>query len=90
MFFDSPDALVPQDTNGLEDVYEYEPRRREVTCERRLAMSTFSERSSGCVDLISSGTSSGESAFYDASENGDDVFFVTASRLTAADYDTSL
>ena len=25
VFFDSSDALVPQDTNGLEDVYEYEP-----------------------------------------------------------------
>ncbi len=25
LFFDSPDALVPQDINGLEDVYEYEP-----------------------------------------------------------------
>ena len=25
LFFDSPDALVPRDTNGLEDVYEYEP-----------------------------------------------------------------
>ena len=26
LFFDSPDALVPQDTNGLEDVYELSPR----------------------------------------------------------------
>ena len=41
----------------------------------------------GCVALISSGTSSSESAFYDASENGDDVFFTTTSRLVGEDYD---
>ncbi len=36
---------------------------------------------------MSSGTSSSESAFYDASENGDDVFFTTTSRLVGEDYD---
>jgi WD40-like Beta Propeller Repeat len=87
LFFDSPDALVPQDTNGLMDAYEYEPAGV-GSC---TAVSiTFSERSGGCVSLVSSGTSSQESAFYDASENGDDAFFLTASRLSAADYDTSL
>jgi DNA-binding beta-propeller fold protein YncE len=86
LFFNSPDALVPQDTNGLEDVYEYEPAGVGGCTS---ASTTFSERSGGCVNLISSGTSSTESAFYDASESGDDVFFLTASRLTAADYDTS-
>ena len=25
LFFDSPDALVPRATNGVEDVYEFEP-----------------------------------------------------------------
>lgn len=87
LFFESPDALVPHDTNGLEDVYEYEPA--DVgSCESGSA--TFSERSGGCVSLISSGTSRSESAFLDASENGNDVFFLTASRLSPADYDTSL
>jgi hypothetical protein len=28
VFFDSPDALVPEDTNGKEDVYEWEPYRK--------------------------------------------------------------
>ena len=37
----------------------------------------------GCVDLISSGQSSAESTFLDASENGDDVFFLTAAQLAA-------
>jgi hypothetical protein len=87
LFFESPDALVPQDTNGLEDVYEYEPAGV-GGCETTGV--TFSDRSDGCVDLISSGISAGESAFFDASENGDDVFFVTSDRLTAADYDTNI
>jgi hypothetical protein len=86
LFFDSPDALVSQDTNGLEDVYEYEPAGIGGCTS---ASVTFGENSDGCVNLISSGSSSGESAFVDASENGDDAFFVTSSRLTAADYDTS-
>jgi hypothetical protein len=85
LFFDSPDALVPQDTNGLEDVYEYEPAGVGGCTSSSV---TFSEGSDGCVNLVSSGISSRESAFLDASENGDDVFFLTASRLTGADYDT--
>ena len=89
LFFNSPDALVPQDTNGREDVYEYEPAGVGGTDGCSISSLSFSERSAGCVNLISSGTSSGESVFADASETGDDVFFYTASRLTAADYDTS-
>jgi hypothetical protein len=86
LFFQSPDALVAQDTNGLEDVYEYDP----VGLDCDTTSPEYSEHSGGCVGLISSGTSSGESAFLDASESGDDVFFVTASKLVAADYDDSL
>jgi NHL repeat len=78
MFFDSADALVPQDTNGREDVYEYEPQGV-GSC----------ARSGDCVSLLSSGTSAEESAFLDASEGGNDVFFLTASRLVARDVDTS-
>jgi DNA-binding beta-propeller fold protein YncE len=84
VFFDSPDALVPQATNGLEDVYEYEPAGVGNCAVGSVA---FSERSGGCVSLISSGTSSSESAFYDASENGDDVFFITKAKLVNEDYD---
>jgi DNA-binding beta-propeller fold protein YncE len=87
LFFSSPDALVAQDTNGLMDVYEFEPVGM-GSCET--TSTTFDEKRSGCVSLISSGTSSQESAFFDASETGDDVFFLTSSRLTAADYDTSV
>jgi hypothetical protein len=78
LFFDSADALVPQDTNGLEDVYEYEPGGV-GTCTAL----------DGCVELISSGTSGQESAFVDASASGNDVFFLTGSRLVSQDYDSS-
>ncbi len=85
LFFESPDGLVPQATNGLENVYEYEPVG-DGSCTS--ASVTFSEHSDGCVGLISSGISSSESAFFDASENGDDTFFITASKLVSADYDS--
>jgi DNA-binding beta-propeller fold protein YncE len=91
LFFNSSDALVPQDVNGTEDVYQYEPAgvpAGDHACNP--SSSTFSERSGGCVSLISSGTSSSQSAFVDASETGNDVFFLTSSRLTSQDHDTLL
>jgi hypothetical protein len=48
------------------------------------------EEGAGCVALISSGSSPRESAFLDASENGDDVFFLTAARLSPLDTDEGL
>ncbi len=86
LFFDSTDALVPQDVDGTEDVYEYEPAGVGAC---GTASATFSPRSNGCVSLISAGTSPEESTFLDASETGGDVFFMTVSRLAAQDYDTA-
>jgi hypothetical protein len=76
LFFDSPDRLVAQDVNGLENVYEYEPE----------GLGGCSS-ANGCVSLISSGASNSESALVDASTSGEDVFFMTNSRLTAEDFD---
>jgi DNA-binding beta-propeller fold protein YncE len=84
LFFDSADALVPQDVNGKEDVYEYEPDD--------VGGCTLTD---GCVGLISSGASSEESAFLDASgkglggEEGEDVFFMTSAKLVAKDVDSA-
>ena len=78
LFFDSPDALVPQDANGLENVYEYEPEG--------IGSCGSPE---GCVSLLSSGTSDRESAFVDASLEGNDAFFITRSRLVQQDVDNS-
>jgi DNA-binding beta-propeller fold protein YncE len=84
LFFDSPDALVPQDTNGLEDVYEYEPPGVGGCTS---ASPTFNARSGGCVALISSGVSKAESGFMDASETGDSVFFLSSDHLSPSDLD---
>lgn len=84
LFFNSADALVPQDSNGTEDVYEFEPPGVGGCTE---ASPAFAPRNGGCLGLISSGTSKEESAFMDASETGDDVFFLTAARLTGKDVD---
>jgi len=75
LFFNSADALSPKDVNGKEDVYEYEPAGT-GSCETEVI-------EGGCVALISSGESQQESAFLDASENGNDVFFLTNSKLTS-------
>jgi hypothetical protein len=87
LFFNSHDALVPQDVNGTWDVYQYEPAGV-GGCDRSKV--TFSEGSQGCVDLISSGGSSEESGFLDASETGGDVFFLTSAKLAGQDRDTAL
>jgi Tol biopolymer transport system component len=68
VFFTTPNSLVPQDVNGVDDVYEYE---------------------NGQPHLISTGTSTGGSSFYDAGESGRDVFFVTAQGLVSSDKDNN-
>jgi hypothetical protein len=113
LFFNSPDALVPADVNHKENVYEFEPegvggcsavanagevfkpaRAFAVELEGKKEQG---EEGAGCVGLISSGTSSQESAFLDASatggregegsEGGGDVFFMTTSQLAPQDVD---
>jgi hypothetical protein len=92
LFFNSADPLVPEmavrtrlenvggkETSvGVENVYEYEPNGV-PSC----------TNASGCVGLISSGTSSRESAFMDASVSGNDAFFLTAAPLLPQDQDAS-
>jgi hypothetical protein len=74
VFFDSKEALVPQDTNGKADAYEWEAPG---------AGSCHS--GSGCIYLLSGGTSTDESYFVDASVNGDDAFIVTRAKLLPGD-----
>jgi hypothetical protein len=80
IFFDTPDPLVPQDTNAHsegsvrapyqtdngDDVYEWE---------------------NGVVYLISSGKSTHNAYYLESSENGDDVFFATTEGLVPGDTD---
>jgi hypothetical protein len=78
LFFDSADALMSQDVNGKEDVYEYEPAGV-GSCAGK----------SGCVTLISSGQGNDDSVFVDASSSGGDVFFTTSDRLVNQDQDAA-
>lgn len=90
LFFDSADALVSADVNGVEDVYEYEPvgvaNCSEVTASQS---QVFSAASDGCVGLVSSGSVAQESAFLDASASGSDVFFLTTAQLSMKDSDSA-
>jgi hypothetical protein len=80
LFFNSTDALVAHDINGLQDVYEWEPAG---------VGGCYDNGSPGCVYLISSGTGDGESTFLGASASGDDVFFMARDRQVAQDVDNS-
>jgi DNA-binding beta-propeller fold protein YncE len=74
VFFDSAKPLLPQATNGKQDVYEWE---------RDGAGSCQEDR--GCVYLLSGATSSDASFLIDASANGDDVFIATRAQLVPED-----
>jgi hypothetical protein len=78
LFYNSPDGLVPQASNGKENVYEYEPA----------GLGGCTSPSGGCVALISSGSAGKESAFLEATPSGNDVFFLTAAQLSPQDTDT--
>ncbi len=86
VFFDTKEALVSGDVNGVTDVYEWE---RAGTGSCGIASETFSAMSGGCVYLISTGTSSELSYFGDASANGDDIFFFTYQSLVSQDQDSN-
>jgi hypothetical protein len=87
LFFNSVDALVPQDVNGTTDVYEFEPEGQGDCAPSSVR---FNEAIGGCIALISSAGSAEESVFVDASESGDDAFFLTAAKLRPEDFDASL
>jgi hypothetical protein len=70
VFFDTSQALVPQDTNGVQDVYEWE-QDGEGTC----------RTGGGCVYLLSGGASTDNSFLIDGSASGGDVFFATREQL---------
>jgi hypothetical protein len=92
LFFDSTDALVPTDKNGVVDAYEYEPPTNgEIAGSDNCstASDTYSQSAEGCIGLVSSGTSTEESVFIEASENGDSAFFLTSERLAKSDTDTA-
>lgn len=92
LFFSAADGLVAQDVNSVADVYEYEPPPNGEVAGSDSCVSAseaYVAGDLGCVGLVSSGTSPYPSRLLDASENGDDVFFVTAEKLASSDIDTT-
>lgn len=73
-FFESTEALVSTDTDGVQDVYEWE--------DQGVGSCT---RAGGCVYLISSGHSARDNFLYGHSASGDDVFIATADSLLPSD-----
>jgi hypothetical protein len=70
VFFTSREKLVPEDTNGKYDAYQYD---------------TITDT----ISLLSTGKSTSDSYFLDASASGDDAFFATSERLVGWDIDNS-
>jgi hypothetical protein len=86
VFFDTAEALVPKDVNGQTDVYEYEPEGvGSCTSATASGSVAYSAQAKGCIGLLSSGESSRESLFIDASESGGDVFIFTDDKLVPQD-----
>ena len=79
VFFNSFAGLVPQDTNGVTDVYEWE-RDGSGDCTSE----------GGCIYLITGGTGREGSYLVDASATGNDVFFTTRDQLTAEDQNENI
>ena len=75
-FFETSEALIATDSDGLQDVYEWEDHG--VGSCRRPA---------GCVYLVSSPQSSRAEYLWGVSRSGDDVFFLSSGLLVGADSD---
>lgn len=74
VFFNSAQPLVASDTNGRQDVYEWE-RDGAGSC----------QDAEGCIYLLSGGTSVNASWLLDASLSGDDTFVITRAQLAPQD-----
>jgi len=89
VFFNAVDPLVPADSNGAWDVYQWEPLGV-GSCTASTSTASTVRSGEGCVGLLSSGTAEGDSGFLDASASGNDVFFLTRGQLSVTDFDQEL
>ncbi len=77
LFFDSDDALVPHDSSGRKNVYEWE-QPGEGSC----------TIVGGCIYQISDVAGDYDSFFLDADPRGENVFFATEDQLLPSDTDS--
>ncbi|HEY1689917.1 MAG TPA: hypothetical protein VGF95_13775 [Solirubrobacteraceae bacterium] len=88
VLFNAFDALVPSDSNGTSDGYEYEPWGLGGCSPTAGGAAIAQAQGDGCVALLSSGTSVHESAVLDSSASGEDIFVYTAASLSPLDEDS--
>jgi hypothetical protein len=76
VFFQSPDRLLPEDSNTVQDVYEWKAHGSgKPAC----------ERPGGCLALISSGQGDSPSFLYSMTSDAHDVFISTPEKLVPSD-----
>ena len=82
VLFESYDPLVPADTNGAWDVYQWEAPGK-GSCDE--GDPDYFPRDSGCISLISTGQSREDSQLIDAEAEGENVFIRTTSGIDPRD-----
>jgi hypothetical protein len=85
LFFESFEGLVPRDSNGRTDVYQWQRAASKAECLQTQGGELYLPDSSGCLSLISSGQAAEDVRLLDASANGSDVFFTTIAGLLPQD-----
>jgi hypothetical protein len=94
VFFDSPDALVPQDVNGEINPYHFEGHIAEAYSSssdvyewRRYGIDGCTARQ-GCLALITDGIDGTRNVLLGTDPSGRDVFFSSSSQLVGQDKDS--
>ncbi len=80
VFFNSNDPLIGSDTDGKQDVYEWEP-----SGVGNCTASSASFVRGACLALVSAGTSRFDSGLLSATANGADAYFFTRDSLVPQD-----
>jgi hypothetical protein len=91
VFFNSTDPIAPRDLDELQDAYEWEPLGAGPEggrCEE--SSLSFGSVSGGCLELVSTGTSSASSALLGISADGTDAYFFTREKLVPQDENGNL
>src|SRR4029077_6836800 len=82
--FQSAEPLVVGDTDGLQDVYEWEAPGKGTCTEQSAA---FQSPAGGCIYLISGGRSATDDYLYGMSTDGSDIVFLSGDVLNFEDPD---
>jgi hypothetical protein len=92
VFFDSRQPLVPQATNGLMNVYEWErpASASEANNSCSVSSQSYSAVNAGCVYLLSGGQSTDDSFLAETDAEGNNVFFTSRGQFTSQAVDENV